>query len=124
MKRAILILALISAAGPPVQAQGDAAKGEKTFRMCAACHTADATTNKVGPYLKGVVGRKAGAVEGYSYPPAMKAKGDEGLVWSESNLDAYLASPQGFVPKDKMAFPGLKKPEDRADIIAYLKTKI
>ena len=124
MKRAILILVLISAAGPSAQAQGDAAKGEKAFRICAACHTADAATSKVGPYLKGVVGRKAGSVEGYSYSPAMKAKGDEGLIWTESNLDAYLTNPQGFVPKDKMAFPGVKKPEDRADIIAYLKTKM
>jgi cytochrome c len=123
MKRPVLILALILAAVPAAQAAGDAAKGEKAFRMCAACHTADAATNRVGPYLKGVVGRKPGSVEGYNYSPAMKAKG-EGLVWDEANLDAYLTSPKDFVPNNKMAFAGVKKPDDRADIIAYLKTKM
>ena len=54
----------------------------------------------------------------------MKAKGDGGLVWTEANLDAYLADPRGFVPNNKMAFAGLKKPDDRADVIAYLKTKM
>jgi cytochrome c len=124
MKRAILILAFIVAAGPAAYAEGDAAKGEKAFRVCMACHTADAPTNKVGPSLKGVVGRKAGTFAGYSYSPAMKAKGDEGLVWTEANIDTYLTDPRGFVPKNKMAYPGVKKPDDRADIIAYLKTKM
>ena len=58
------------------------------------------------------------------YSAAMKAKGAEGLVWDEANLDAYLADPKGFVPQNKMALAGVKKPEDRADIIAYLKTKM
>jgi cytochrome c len=124
MKRLILILGLVLAAASVARAEGDAAKGQKAFRICAACHTADAATNKVGPYLKGVVGRKAGSVEGYNYSAAMKAKGEEGLVWDDANIDAYLADPKGFVPKNKMAMAGVKKPNDRADIIAYLKTKM
>jgi cytochrome c2 len=124
MKRPALILALMLAAASPVQAEGDAAKGQKAFRICSACHTVDAATNRVGPYLKGVFGRKAGSVDGYSYSAAMKAKADGGLVWDETSLDAYLADPRGFVPSNKMAFVGVKKPDDRSDIIAYLKTKM
>ena len=124
MKRLILMLAFSLITVSAAKADGDAAKGEKVFRMCSACHTADAVTNRVGPYLKGVVGRKAATAEGYSYSSAMKAKGDAGLVWTEANIDAYLADPRGFVPNNKMAFAGLKKPEDRADVIAYLKTKM
>jgi cytochrome c len=62
-------------------------------------------------------------VEGYKYSKAMKAKGAEGLMWTEENLDAYLLKPKAFVPKTKMAFPGVKKPEDRANVIAYIKSK-
>jgi cytochrome c len=124
MKRQLFILALLLAATPSAWAEGDATKGQAAFRVCSACHTADAATNKVGPYLKGVVGRKTASAEGYNYSAAMKAKGDAGLVWTEENLDAYLTNPRGFVPNNKMAFAGVKKPEDRADIIAYLKTKM
>jgi cytochrome c len=101
-------------------AQGETAKGEKVFDMCRHCHIADTATNRVGPYLKGVVGRKAAIAEGYHFSAAMEAKGDAGLVWTEGNLDAYLAFPQGFIPHNKMLFGGIKNPEDRANIIAYL----
>ena len=67
-------------------------------------------TNRVGPYLEGVIGRTAGSVEGFKYSDAMKAKGEEGLVWNDETLAAYLADPKGYIPKNKMAFPGLKKP--------------
>jgi cytochrome c len=105
------------------QAQ-DAEKGAKVFRLCMACHTADAETNKVGPHLKGVVGRKAASVEGFKYSDAMLAKGAEGVVWDEPTLTAYLPDPKGFVPGTKMVFTGVKKPEDVADLIAFLKTKM
>lgn len=114
---ASLLLAL------PAHAEGDAAAGEKVFAKCKACHDAEKGINKVGPTLKGVVGRKAASVPDFKYSDAMAAKGAEGLVWDEASLTVYLADPKAFVPKTKMAFGGLKKPEEVADVVAYLKTK-
>jgi cytochrome c len=101
---------------------GDPAAGAKVFKKCKACHYADKEKNKVGPYLKGVVGRKAAAIEGFRYSDALKAKAAEGLTWTEDNLSKWLAKPKVFVPGTKMSFGGLKKDKDIADIIAYLKT--
>ena len=100
----------------------DAEKGSKVFKKCMACHTVEAA-NKIGPSLKGIVGRKAASVEGYKYSDAMLAKGTEGVVWDEATLATYLPDPKAFVPGTKMAFPGLKKPEEVTDLIAFLKTK-
>ncbi len=123
MKKIALAVALAAVLPMAVaHAEGDAAKGKKVFNKCKACHYADKKKNKVGPYLVGVVGRKAASVEGFKYSKAMKAKGAEGLVWNEENIDKYLAAPKKFVPGNKMAFAGLKKAEDRANVIAYLKT--
>lgn len=119
---AVLALGLVAAA-TAAQAEGDAAKGEKVFKKCMACHVVADTTNKVGPHLRGLVGRKAASVEGYKYSAAMVKKGEEGVVWDEATLTAYLPKPMAFVPGTKMAFAGLKKPEEIADIIAYLKTQ-
>jgi cytochrome c len=105
-------------------AEGDAEKGAKVFRQCMACHTADDMTNKVGPSLKGIVGRKAATVDGYKYSAAMLAKGAEGVVWDEATLAVYLPNPKGFVPGTKMAFNGVKKPDDVVNLIAFLKTKL
>lgn len=99
-------------------ADGDAEKGERVFNKCKACHAIDEPKNKVGPHLVGVVGRPAGAVEGYKYSSAMK---DSGLVWDEATLDGYLAQPRKFLKGNKMSFVGLRKTADRADVIAYLK---
>ena len=101
-------------------AQGDPAAGEKVFAKCKACHVLDTSTNRIGPHLGDVIGRAAGSVEGFKYSDAMKAKGEEGLVWNDETLSAYLANPRGYIPKNKMAFPGLKKEDDVANVIAYL----
>jgi cytochrome c len=101
-------------------AQGDPAAGEKVFAKCKACHVLDTSTNRIGPHLGDVIGRTAGSVEGFKYSDAMKAKGEEGLVWNDETIAAYLADPKGYIPKNKMAFPGLKKEEDVANVIAYL----
>ena len=99
----------------------DAVKGKKLYAKCKACHNADAPKNKVGPYLVGIVGRKAGTADGYTkYSKAIK---DSGIVWDEANLDKWLTNPKGMYPGSKMIYPGLKKAEDRADVIEYLKTK-
>ncbi|HYD32119.1 MAG TPA: cytochrome c family protein [Azospirillaceae bacterium] len=98
---------------------GDPASGEKVFNQCKACHTIEqGGANRVGPNLHGVVGRKAGLVEGFNYSPAIKAAN---ITWDEASLAAYLADPKGFIPGNKMAFAGLKQPQQRADVIAFLK---
>ena len=98
----------------------DAAAGEKVFAKCKACHVIEAATNRVGPSLHGIIGRTAGTVEGFKYSESMIQHGKDGLVWNNENLDKYLADPKGFIPKNKMAFPGLKNAEDRANVIAYI----
>ncbi len=104
-------------------AEPDVDKGKKVFRKCKACHEVKKEKNKVGPHLINLFGRKAGLMEGYKFSKAMKAKGaDEGLVWNDETLDAYLTKPKAYVKGTKMAFPGLKKEKDRVNVIAYLKT--
>ena len=99
----------------------DAAKGKKLFTKCKACHSVDAPKNKVGPHLVGIVGRTAGTADGYTkYSKAIK---DSGITWDEANLDKWLTNPKGMYPGTKMIYPGLKKAEDRANVIEYLKTK-
>lgn len=105
----------------PAHAEGDAAAGQKVFNQCKACHDIEKGVNKVGPTLKGVVGRKAASVPDYKYSAAMIKKGEEGVVWDEPTLTAYLPNPKAYVPGTKMAFGGLKKPEDVTNLIAYLK---
>ena len=97
---------------------GDAVRGEKIFQRCKACHYVDREKNKTGPHLVGVLGRAAGSIEGYKYSKAMMASG---LVWNEGTLVAYLKAPKKYVKGTKMAFAGLKKDTDIADVIAYLK---
>lgn len=104
----------------PAHADGDAAAGEKVFNQCKACHENQKGVNKIGPTLKGVVGRKTASVPDYKYSDAMAAKGAAGQVWDVATLTAYLPNPKAFVPGTKMAFGGLKKPEDVANVIAYL----
>ncbi|WP_339831760.1 cytochrome c family protein [uncultured Parvibaculum sp.] len=112
----------LSLPGAALAEEADPAAGEKLFARCKACHTLDeGGKNGIGPNLHGLFGRTAGSVEGVNYSKAMKAKGEEGLVWNEETLSAYLERPAALVKGTNMAFPGLKKPEDRANLIAYLK---
>jgi cytochrome c len=123
MKRLAFAAIAAVAFAASAHAEGDAVKGEKVFKKCAACHAADNKTNKVGPHLGDVIGRKPGTVEGYKYSEAMIAYGAGGAVWDEATIDTYLSDPKGTIPKNKMTFAGLKKPEERADVIAFLKSK-
>ena len=102
----------------PVLAAGDAAEGQKVYRKCQACHVVDKEQNRVGPHLVGIFGREAGAVEGFRYSKAMS---ESGIVWDEETIAAYLRDPRGYIKGNRMAFAGLKKDEDVANIIAYLK---
>jgi cytochrome c len=118
----LAMLALPAAA--MAQTAGDAAKGEKVFAKCKACHVADAETNRVGPHLKGMIGRNVASVADYKYSEAMLEFAKANPVWTEELFLTYIENPKASVPKTKMVFPGLKKEEDRADLLAYLKTKM
>ena len=98
---------------------GDATRGQKVFAQCRTCHVLDAGVNKVGPSLNGIVGRKAGTVPNFRYSPANQ---NGGIVWTEEVLFAYLENPRKYMPGTYMSFVGLKQPQQRADVIAYLKT--
>lgn len=122
---AIIGFSLMAAFGiaQPAMADGDPAKGKRVFAKCSACHSIDDTKNRVGPHLDSVMNRKAGSVEDFKYSPAMIKAGEEGMVWDEETLTSYLAAPKTFIPGNKMAFVGLKKPEDIANLIAFIKSK-
>ena len=104
--------------GGTALADGDAANGETLFKRCTACHTFDPGKKKIGPHLKGIVGRRAGSVEGYKYSKAMAAAD---ITWDEASLDEFIAQPRAFVKGTKMGFAGLRDDAQRQDIIAYLK---
>lgn len=97
------------------------AAGQKVFKRCVACHTVDeGGKNKVGPNLWGVFGSTAGArPTGYKYSDALK---ESGIVWDDATMSEYLENPRKMVPKTRMAFSGLRKPGQRANVIAYLKS--
>ena len=98
---------------------GDAALGEKVFKKCKACHVVDKEKHKTGPHLVNIIGRTAGSAEGYKkYSKAMK---NSGIVWDEETLDGYLEKPKKYLKGTRMAFAGLRKEADRANVIAYLK---
>lgn len=100
------------------QPAGNPAAGKKIFAKCTACHAVTAGTNRIGPTLYRVVGRKAGSVPGYAYSASMK-KG--AFHWTDANLNRYLAAPRKAMPGTKMMFVGLNAPQDRANVIAWLK---
>ncbi|MBW6417974.1 cytochrome c family protein [Celeribacter sp. PS-C1] len=99
-------------------ASADPAKGEKVFGKCKACHKVDGS-NGTGPHLDGVFGRDVAAVGDFAYSDAMVGHGG---AWTAEALSEFLADPKGVVPGTKMSFAGLKKVEDRADIVAYLQS--
>jgi cytochrome c len=96
----------------------DVAKGEKLFKKCKACHTVNKDgKNKAGPNLYGVVGRDVAVIEGYKYSKALSGYGG---AWTPERLDAFLEKPKAAVKGTKMGFAGLKKPDDRINLIAFL----
>jgi cytochrome c len=115
-------LICVGAAASASDLTGDAAAGEKVFKKCRACHEVGADAkSKVGPELNDVVGRKAASVADFKYSKGLTEKAAaEDLVWTPENLDAFLTKPKEFVDGTKMSFPGLRKEEERADLIAYL----
>lgn len=107
----------------PAFAEGDSEKGKKVFAKCMACHTIEEAKNRVGPHLVNILDRKTASIEDYKYSPAMTKAGEDGMVWDEATLTAYLTAPKGFMPGNKMAFVGLKKQEDIDNLLAYIRSK-
>lgn len=117
---AVVPAAATTAAGEDYAAfTGDADAGKKVFVKCLACHSVVEGQNKVGPSLYGIVGRSAGSIPGFNYSAANK---NSGITWTEDVMFAYLKAPQQYIKGTKMVFPGLPSGQDRADVIAYLKS--
>ncbi|WP_310593365.1 c-type cytochrome [Pedomonas mirosovicensis] len=110
------VMAMMAAA-TPAAADGDPAAGAKVFKRCSTCHSLVPGENMMGPTLAGVFGRKAGQQE-FKYSKAMASSG---ITWDEKTLDTFLANPTAMVKGTSMMFR-VPKPEDRANLIAYLKT--
>ena len=122
-KKVLASVFMVSVSATVAAAEGDAAKGEKVFRKCKACHAVgDGAENKVGPILNGVVGRAVAAGEGFEYSEALVTMGADGVVWDEANLAAFLEKPREYAAGTKMSFAGLRKEKDRDNVIAYLAT--
>ena len=127
MSRRPLALATATAAALTFSAasaqQCDAAAGEKVFARCKACHKVEDGANGVGPHLFGIVGRPVAGVEGYNYSDAMVEYGAGGSVaWDHDRLAVYLENPRAEIKGTKMAFAGLRKPDERENVICYLDT--
>jgi cytochrome c len=98
---------------------GDTARGQRVFAQCMTCHSKDEGVNRTGPSLYGIIGRKAGTIPGFRYSDANK---NSGITWTEQEMFTYLENPKAKIPGTIMAFVGLRNPQQRADVIAYLKT--
>jgi cytochrome c len=124
MNRAVLLSAIAATAllGGTMASAQDAENGGEVFKRCRACHdVGDKAKNKVGPILNGIIGRKAGTIDGFKYSDANLKAGADGWVWTEEKMMEYLLNPRAAMPGNKMAFAGLKDEMDRKDLIAYLK---
>jgi cytochrome c len=109
----LAVAAILALSAPPAAA--DAARGERVYERCLACHAL--AYDRVGPRHCGLIGRRAGAVEGFVYSAAMR---ESGIVWAPKTLDRFLANPPGEVPGTTMTYAGVAGAQDRADLIAYL----
>jgi cytochrome c len=117
------LMALIAAAtavATTAHSEGDLKQGEAVYRKsCLICHAVEAGTNKIGPSLHGIVGKKSASIEGFQYSPAMKGADK---TWDAKTLDEYLTNPRDYIPNTKMVFPGLKAEDDRRNLITYLES--
>ena len=112
-------VALAALTAGAARAEGDPALGKVQFNKCAACHSIKPGENKIGPSMHGIVGRPSHSIEGFNYSEAMKAYN---VTWTEAELNTYLENPRGVVAGTKMIFVGIKKEDERANLIAYLAT--
>ena len=120
---ALLALSMTTASAEDMafEITGDATKGEKVFRKCKACHqVGPEAKDKTGPVLNNILGRAAGTGDGFGYSDVMVEAGTGGLIWTPETLAGFLEKPKGYLKGTKMSFAGLRKPEERDNIIAYL----
>lgn len=116
--RVLVLAAAALAASVGVAKAQDVAAGEQSFRKCAPCHSiGPGATNKVGPELNGIDGRKAGSAPGYSYSDANK---NSGITWNKETFEEYIKNPMAKVPGTKMVFAGIKREKEIANLWAYL----
>ncbi len=126
IKAKVYILAALAAlggGGPAASHEhGDAEAGARVFKSCKSCHqVGEGARDRIGPALNGIFGRAAGSVEGFRYSTGMQRENADGLVWTWETLDAYIENPRALVSKTRMSFRGLKDPQKRADLLAYLR---
>ncbi len=115
MSGLVLALAIVTVSAAAQAA--DAARGEKLYEECIACHSLEPGVHGIGSSLAGVLDRKAGALTDYRYSPALKRSG---IIWTADTLDAFIADSQQFLPANRMPYAGMPDARDRADLIAYL----
>ena len=121
MKSAFIPAALLAASFATMAHTQSAEDGERVFKRCQACHqVGEGAKNKSGPQLNSLIGRTVGSVDGFRYSNAFKALVEEGRVWDEESLAAFLEKPKSYIKGTKMAFSGLKKKGDQEAIITYL----
>lgn len=112
-------IGFLSSLGTAAAQSGDAAKGERVFAQCKACHTVEkGGRNGIGPNLFGIFGSKAGTVEGFKFSDELKASG---IVWDDKTMAEFLKDPKGRIPGNKMVFAGIRRPDQLNDLLAYLK---
>ena len=117
MRKFVLAVAMI-AAMPVAASAADAEAGKTVFNKCKACHqVGEGAKNAVGPNLNGIIGRKAGTVEGFNYSEANKASG---FIWDKATFLNYIKDPRAAMPGNKMAFAGIKDEQDALDLFVYL----
>ncbi len=123
MLRTALIAA--AAAGPvwaETEPLGDADAGRELFQMCSGCHqVGPGAKDRIGPHLNGIFGRPAAAHDDYPYSDGMERAGTDGLTWTAETLDAYIEQPRALVSRTRMSFGGMDDPQERADLLAYLR---
>ena len=117
LRTLIVLLAVSLMPVAAANAQGGVARGEKLYEECRACHLTETGAPGVGPSLRGVFGRRAGALEDFRFSPALKRSG---ITWNAQTLDAYVADPQKLVPANRMPYAGMPEARDRADLIEYM----
>lgn len=121
----LFLACILAVTGWPAMAEeiGDAERGKDLFSQCSGCHEVGrGAENGIGPHLNRIFGRRAGSVgDGYKYSKGLQRAGNDGLEWHLETLDAYIENPKALVSGTRMSFRGIKTPQDRADVLAYLR---